>query len=64
MQVINYVSYLGKEHWLGLKNIYKLTNREIETGYVSTDLMIIVKAGSWNRTETYSEFFLESQVCI
>ena len=51
----------GKEHWLGLKNIYKLTNRQ----NVRTQLKIILESFSGETaTVTYDDFSLKDQVTI
>ena len=51
---------LGKEHWLGLKNIYKLTNRQ----NVRTKLKIILERFSGEITTIlYDDFSLKDQVC-
>ena len=51
--------FSGKEHWLGLQNIYKLTNRQ----NVRMQLKIILERFS-GETESvlYDDFFLEDQV--
>ena len=62
--------YTGKEHWLGLDNIFKLTNRK----YMKTQLKIILESYSGRvvsyphtkagRTAivTYDDFHLKDQV--
>ena len=51
----------GKEHWLGLKKIYKLTNRQ----NVTTDLKIILESFSGETTTVdYEDFSLKDQVTI
>ena len=51
----------GEEHWLGLKNIYQLTNRQ----NVTTQLMIILESFSGvTATVTYDDFSLTDQVTI
>ena len=51
--------YIGKEHWLGLDNIYKLTNRK----NVKTQLKIILEyASGQNHIVTYNDFHLKDQV--
>ena len=54
--------YLGKEHWIGLDNIYKLTNRK----NVKTQLKIIVEYtlanGGTTHTGTYDDFHLKDPV--
>ena len=50
---------LGKEHWLGLDNIYKLTNRK----NVMTQLKIILEYKSGQKhIVTYDDFQLKDQV--
>ena len=49
----------GEEHWLGLKNIYKLTNRQ----NVTTKLKIILERFSGEITTVlYDDFSLTDQV--
>ena len=49
----------GEEHWLGLKNIYQLTNRQ----NVTTQLKIILESFSGETaTVTYDDFSLKDQV--
>ena len=56
--------YIGKEHWLGLDNIYKLTNRK----NVKTQLKIILEYNSASNLRyqkhivTYDDFHLKDQV--
>ena len=52
--------YLGKEHWLGLDNIYKLTNRKD----VKTQLKIeyTLDNGGTTHTVTYDNFYLKDPV--
>ena len=51
--------HLGKEHWLGLDNIYKLTNRK----NVMTQLKIILEYKSGQKhIVTYDDFHLKDQV--
>ena len=56
--------YIGKEHWLGLDNIYKLTNRK----NVKTQLKIILEYdfdfdfAHPKRNATYDDFHLKDQV--
>ena len=51
--------YIGKEHWLGLDNIYKLTNRK----NVKTQLKIILEYKSAQKhIVTYDDFHLKDQV--
>ena len=51
--------YIGKEHWLGLDNIYKLTNRK----NVKTQLKIILEYKSTRKyIATYDDFHLKDQV--
>ena len=59
--------HIGKEHWLGLDNIYKLTNRK----NVRTQLKIILEYKSGPHKEhivTYDDFHLKDkvvfQVCL
>ena len=49
----------GTDHWLGLNNIYKLTNRQ----YVKTQLKIILESFSGEvAIVTYDDFSLKDQV--
>ena len=51
--------FSGEEHWLGLRNIYKLTNRQ----NVRTQLKIILESFSGEiATVTYDDFSLKDQV--
>ena len=51
--------FLGKEHWIGLDNIYKLTNRK----NVKTELRIDLELFSGKKTSvTYDDFYLKAQV--
>ena len=52
-------SHIGKEHWIGLDNIYKLTNRK----NVKTELRIDLELFSGKKTSvTYDDFYLKAQV--
>ena len=51
--------YTGKEHWLGLDNIFKLTNRK----NVKIQLRIDLELFSGKKTSvTYDDFHLKAQV--
>ena len=61
--------YTGKEHWLGLDNIFKLTNRK----NVKTQLKIILESTSGiypytavgrKAIVTYDDFRLKDQVKV
>ena len=53
------IFYIGKEHWIGLDNIYKLTNRK----NVKTQLRIDLELFSGKKTSvTYDDFYLKAQV--
>ena len=56
---VSYNYFTGEEHWLGLENIFKLTNRENDT----MQLKIILESFSEeNATVLYDDFSLEDQV--
>ena len=55
------IFYIGKEHWIGLDNIYKLTNRK----NVKTQLRIDLETNLATDpilTVTYDDFHLKDQV--
>ena len=56
---LNIFYHLGKEHWLGLDNIYALTNRQD----VAMQLRVYMeKFTDENATEYYDNFSLQDQV--
>ena len=56
---LNIFYHLGKEHWLGLDNIYALTNRQ----NVAMQLRVYMeKFTDENATEYYDNFSLQDQV--
>ena len=56
MSIIHYV--LGKEHWLGLNNIFDLTQKK--------DYRLRIKMRDFNRVDKtvyYDNFYLEDKAC-
>ena len=53
------ISWLGQEHWLGLDNIYKLTNRKHTKMQLKIDLEY--HPGEIESV-MYDDFYLEDQV--
>ena len=59
LKPLSCVLYIGKEHWLGLDNIYKLTNRKNLKTQLRIDLETL---GGTKATVAYDDFHLKDQV--
>ena len=55
------IFYIGEEHWIGLDNIYKLTNRKNVKTQLRID-METYRAKDPILTVTYDDFHLKDQV--